>query len=247
MKNLKPQGAHFTHFPEHEEVSGHPQSEERRRYEATNNNMGAQQSKEEISQGVQSGRYHVIRQVGKGAWGQVWLVGDTESDQVWAAKGMSRQGILADNMVEHTLLERQVLQVCGRSDFIIRLHRTLRSADFLYLLLDYIPGGSLWSYLCAQPNTHLSEDATRFYAAEMVMGLVHLHRRGFVYRDLKPHNLLIDQDGTSYLGGERGSPGLATELGRNTRSFSHDGFWTVSSCTRHRTPSFVFWFFIIYW
>lgn len=138
--------------------------------------------------------FEIVRLLGKGAWGKVWLVRQGPGGKLFALKSLHRPSIIAENLVDHTRLEREVLLTC-QSPFVISLHAAFCTTDSLYFVLDYVPGGSLWSFLCGQPDTHLSEKAARFYLAEMVLGIAELHRRGFVYRDVKPDNMLIQSDG----------------------------------------------------
>jgi len=94
--------------------------------------------------------------------------------------------------VQHTKAERRILRTCD-SPFIVRMHFAFQSADKLYLVLDYLPGGELFYHL--KKERRFEEDRCRLYAAELVLAIEHLHERDIVYRDLKPENVLLDPGG----------------------------------------------------
>jgi serum/glucocorticoid-regulated kinase 2 len=80
----------------------------------------------------------------------------------------------------------------------MKLHYAFQSPDKLYLVLDYCPGGELFFHLSR--FRRFPERVARFYAAELLLALGHLHKRGIIYRDLKPENVLLDADGHVKLG-----------------------------------------------
>jgi serine/threonine protein kinase len=97
--------------------------------------------------------------------------------------------------IDHVRHERQILADVRGHPFITTLIASFSDHDFLYFLLDYVPGGELFTYL--RKFRRFDEDMARFYAAEIVLILEHLHEHqgGIAYRDLKPENLLLDGDG----------------------------------------------------
>lgn len=80
----------------------------------------------------------------------------------------------------------------------MKLHYAFQTPDKLYLVLDYCPGGELFFHLSR--FRRFPERVARFYAAELLLALGHLHKRGIIYRDLKPENVLLDADGHVKLG-----------------------------------------------
>jgi len=97
--------------------------------------------------------------------------------------------------IDHVRDERQLLSDVTGHPFITNMLASFSDRDFLYLLLDYIPGGELFTYL--RKYRRFSEDMARFYAAEIVLVLEYLHEQqgGIAYRDMKPENLLLDAEG----------------------------------------------------
>ena len=75
----------------------------------------------------------------------------------------------------------------------VKLHYAFQSRECLYFVTDFLNGGELFFHLCNE--IRFSEDRARFYAAEIVLGLAHLHENGIIYRDLKPENVLLDSEG----------------------------------------------------
>jgi len=97
--------------------------------------------------------------------------------------------------IDHVRHEREILADVSGHPFITNFVASFSDHDFLYILLDYIPGGELFTYL--RKFRRFDEDMARFYAAEIVLVLEYLHESlgGIAYRDMKPENLLLDADG----------------------------------------------------
>jgi len=96
------------------------------------------------------------------------------------------------NEVKHTIAERNILSKVNYP-FIMKLYYAFQTTDKLYLIMEFVNGGELYTHLQASGN--LSGERTRFYSAEIVLALEYLHKSGIIYRDLKPENILIDAEG----------------------------------------------------
>lgn len=77
--------------------------------------------------------------------------------------------------------------------FILNLHYSFQTATHLFLIVEYINGGDLFFHLKKKGN--FGEKDVRFYGAQIILALMHLHSKNVIYRDLKPENILIDKDG----------------------------------------------------
>ena len=118
-----------------------------------------------------------------------------------ALKAMQKAQIIASHQQKNVVSEKDVLLECDHP-FIIKLYRTFQDRDSIYMLLELVQGGELWTLLyqnqTALPRTRLGgydiEDS-KFYAACVVSCFEHVHALGCAYRDLKPENLLLDADG----------------------------------------------------
>ena len=112
-------------------------------------------------------------------------------------KILRKKHLLQRGQIERTRTERKVLSKVNHP-FIMKLHFAFQSQDKLFLVLDYCAGGELFFHLSR--HRRFSEKWTRFYTAELLLALGHLHSHGIIYRDLKPENVLLDSDGHVKLG-----------------------------------------------
>ena len=133
-----------------------------------------------------------IKLIGIGSFACVRLVLHRPTNTTYALKTMHRGNTIALNQVAHVLSEAQILKRCTHP-FLPRLAATFKDADSLHMLMDYVPGGELFSVLRAQHR--FLEPVAAFYAAIVVLVFEYLHDRRIVYRDLKPENLLFDAQG----------------------------------------------------
>ncbi|KAK3311823.1 kinase-like domain-containing protein [Apodospora peruviana] len=120
---------------------------------------------------------------------------EAERSKVYALKILRKTEVIKLKQIDHVRHEREILADVSGHPFITSLVASFSDHDFLYLLLDYIPGGELFSYL--RKFRRFDEDMARFYAAEIVLVLEYLHEQqgGIAYRDMKPENLLLDAEG----------------------------------------------------
>lgn len=142
----------------------------------------------------------MLRVLGKGSFGKVVLVQKREGKdrgQLFAMKILKKTHLVKRRQIERTRTERIVLSVVNHP-FIMKLHYAFQSTDKLYFVLDYCPGGELFFHLSR--FRRFPERVARFYSAELLLAIGHLHKRGIIYRDLKPENVLLDADGHLKLG-----------------------------------------------
>ncbi|KAL8725026.1 MAG: hypothetical protein Q9166_007625 [cf. Caloplaca sp. 2 TL-2023] len=144
--------------------------------------------------------FELIKTLGTGTFARVWLATlaggsrNTNDCRVFALKVMRKIEIIRLKQVEHICNERNTLAAVAGHPFITTLITTFSDRDSLYMLLDYCPGGEVFSYL--RKRKTFDVDTARFYAAEIVLILEFLHTvQGIAYRDMKPENILIDAEG----------------------------------------------------
>ncbi|CAL1598132.1 unnamed protein product [Knipowitschia caucasica] len=133
-----------------------------------------------------------VATVGTGTFGRVFLVRDKHSRSFFALKQMKIPDVIRLKQETHVHNEKEVLSEVTHP-FLIRLFWTHHDERFLYMLLDYVPGGELFSYL--RTRGRFSNSAGLFYTSEIVVAIDYLHQRDIVYRDLKPENILLDAEG----------------------------------------------------
>jgi serine/threonine protein kinase len=120
-----------------------------------------------------------------------------ERGSLFAMKILRKTHLVKRRQIERTRTERKVLSAVNHP-FIMKLHYAFQTPEKLYLVLDYCPGGELFFHLSR--HRCFPEGVARFYAAELLLAIGHLHKRGIIYRDLKPENVLLDADGHVKLG-----------------------------------------------
>ena len=138
--------------------------------------------------------FDFVRLVGKGAFGKVWQVRRKDTGEIFALKILDKKTVVEQNLVEHTVFERDVMLTCN-NPFIINLYYAFQNEENLYFVLDFVGGGSLFTVLRDHPLGYFPENPGRFYAAEILMGIEVLHKNGIAYRDLKLENILLGIDG----------------------------------------------------
>jgi len=136
--------------------------------------------------------FEMLTIIGQGSFGKVVQVRQKTTGDVYAMKILNKKNIVDRGEVEHTKTERNILMRINHP-FLMKLHYSFQTPDKLYLVMDFINGGELFYHL--QSERRFSPERSRFYAAEIVLGLEHLHKNGIIYRDLKPENLLLDASG----------------------------------------------------
>ncbi|TPX36527.1 hypothetical protein SmJEL517_g01372 [Synchytrium microbalum] len=150
-----------------------------------------EQPNEEVKVGLED--FEMLSVIGKGAFGKVYLVRLKGTSRVFALKVLKKASIVLHSKThEHTRNERTILEEV-RHPFIVKLYYAFQTLEKLYLVLEYAPGGELFNQLAIERM--LSEEATSFYIAELLLAIEHLHNLGIIYRDLKPENCLLDKDG----------------------------------------------------
>lgn len=136
--------------------------------------------------------FKIERVLGKGAFGKVLLVSKTDSQQLFAMKVISKAKLKSHKQKVHAIAERKILERV-RSPFVVTLHFAFQTASKLYLVVDFMSGGELFLHL--RKAGKFSEEVAKFYAAEVLLAYDALHSRRIIYRDLKPENVLLDEDG----------------------------------------------------
>lgn len=149
--------------------------------------------------------FEPIKVLGQGAYGKVYLVQDRYTKKLFAQKQIRKpavhmiedRGDAYEKLIKRTLSEKQILSSITHHPNVVKLFYALQDHDKFYLILEYLPGGELFRHLTHNNSlgNAFKEDHVAFYAAQMALGMKHLHEIGVVYRDLKPENCLLNSEG----------------------------------------------------
>eukprot|EP01126_Amoeba_proteus_P062966 TRINITY_DN862_c0_g1_i15.p1 TRINITY_DN862_c0_g1~~TRINITY_DN862_c0_g1_i15.p1 ORF type:complete len:429 (+),score=90.38 TRINITY_DN862_c0_g1_i15:92-1378(+) len=141
--------------------------------------------------------FKTMKIIGRGSFGEVLLVQMKGTKKLYAMKKLKKSKMIERNQVTHVKAERDAL--ANLNDFykqnvwVVRLYYSFQDALYLYLIMEYVPGGDMMTQLIKYE--YLTEDETRLYIAELCLALDSIHKFGYIHRDIKPDNILIDRDG----------------------------------------------------
>lgn len=133
--------------------------------------------------------------LGRGSYGKVFMVLKKDTGRRYAMKEMSAEKMRMAE-IKAPFAERIILEEIDHP-FIVHLHYSFQEEGNLYMILDLLAGGELFTYI--DQHAPLEEEVVKFYAAEVALALGYLHSRNIIYRDLKPENVVFDSDGHACL------------------------------------------------
>ncbi|XP_053416935.1 serine/threonine-protein kinase MRCK gamma isoform X4 [Nycticebus coucang] len=142
---------------------------------------------------LQRDDFEILKVIGRGAFGEVAVVRQRDSGKIFAMKMLHKWEMLKRAETACFREERDVL-VKGDSRWVTTLHYAFQDEEYLYLVMDYYAGGDLLTLL-SRFEDRLPPELAQFYLAEMVLAIHSLHQLGYVHRDVKPDNILLDMNG----------------------------------------------------
>ncbi|KRX04831.1 Protein kinase-like domain [Pseudocohnilembus persalinus] len=163
-----------------------------------NSNYNSNQNQQENSQTprfqskVQLKDFIVHSLLGKGSFGEVYLVEKKDNNKYYAMKVLHKSKIEKYNVTRYAQTERNVLSITDHP-FIVKLEFAFQNLERLFLILSFAPGGDLGKMLAKEKQ--FSEQRAKIYAAEVLLALEDLHKRDIIFRDLKPDNVVLGSDG----------------------------------------------------
>ena len=149
-------------------------------------------SKHQTIKNVGIDDFKLIKVIGRGSYGKVCLVQFKQTDDLYAMKSLKKDVLLDEDQVESTLLEKNILQSLNHP-FLVGMSFCFQTEERVYFVLPFIRGGELFQHL--RKYKYFPEKNVQFYASIIGLSLEYLHKRGIVYRDIKPENILLEKDG----------------------------------------------------
>ncbi|EMD33218.1 hypothetical protein CERSUDRAFT_118264 [Gelatoporia subvermispora B] len=134
----------------------------------------------------------IQRTLGTGSFGRVHLVRSKHNLRFYAIKVLNKDKIVRMKQESHTRNEQNML-LSVQHPFIINMWGTFQDTANLYMVMDFVPGGELFTLL--RRSNRFPDPVAKFYAAEVALALNYLHSLNIIYRDLKPENILLNFDG----------------------------------------------------
>jgi hypothetical protein len=134
------------------------------------------------------------RLLGQGTFGQVWLCREPKSDEPYALKIQYKRELIDQHQADGVIKEKRIMEKMNHP-FVMGIVNSQADTSCLYMVMDLVQGGELRNQMRNEDRPYLSEKSSKFYAACMLEGLSYMHRRDFIYRDLKGENVMIDRHG----------------------------------------------------
>jgi serine/threonine protein kinase len=166
---------------------------EKNRYREVFMKIEADEKRDSVKR-LSTNDFEPLAVIGRGAFGEVRLVRmrGRFSREVYAMKSMMKEAMIMKNQVRHIRAERDILTE-SENPWIVTLYYSFQDERNLYMVMEYLPGGDLMGLLMKEDI--FSETAARLYVAELVMAISSVHQLGYIHRDLKPDNVLLDWEG----------------------------------------------------
>ena len=136
--------------------------------------------------------FQIVKVLGTGAFGKVSLVYNEELKRYFAMKSLKKDYIKKNQQTKHTKEERKIMEKIDYP-FISKLYYAFQTKKSLFMITEFMAGGEMFHHL--HECGHFDENRSRFYIAELVLAIDHLHKNNILYRDLKPENILLDEIG----------------------------------------------------
>jgi serine/threonine protein kinase len=164
-------------------------------------------------------RFEKIKLIGRGGFGEVYLVRDKLTYELFALKVLSKADVIFRDQISNVRTERDILSTAN-NPWVVQLSASFQDSENLYLMLEYLPGGDMMTALIKLHS--FPESTARFFAGEIALALRSIHGFNVLHRDLKPDNVLIGEDGhikltdfglsTNYQKADNGLQGILDEL-----------------------------------
>ena len=136
--------------------------------------------------------YESIKIIGRGGFGEVHVCRVKETGEIVAVKKIKKEVVIKNNQIIN-IRNEQLFMSKVKSPWIVELKASFQEDDFLYLVMEFCPGGDFMNLL--QKKDILTEEEAKFYIAELILAVESIHKLDCIHRDIKPDNILIDKNG----------------------------------------------------
>lgn len=168
----------------------------------------------QTGENVNEDSFEMLKTLGKGYYGRVFLCEKKDNQKLYAVKVMSKLDIIKRNFFENLKNEKMILEKVNNR-FVVNLEFCFTNPSYIFFVMEFKQGGELYHHL--RQRTRFSEKITQFYGAQILLGLMYLHSLDIMYRDMKPENILLDEKGNAALA-DYGISKIIRE-GEKTKSF----------------------------
>ena len=148
--------------------------------------------------GIQVGLddFERVKVIGKGTFGKVYLVKKIDDGSIYAMKSIRKDVMIENDQIESARMEKQIL-FQNKHPFLVKMSYVFQTDQKVYFVMNFIRGGELFTHL--NNEKRFTEDKARFYAIQIMLSIGYLHKQNIVYRDIKPENILMGDDGYLFL------------------------------------------------
>ena len=148
--------------------------------------------KNKTEKNIMLDEFKVLKVIGKGSYGRVYLVEMISTNEIYAMKELRKDVLIDTDQIGNTKVEKEIMKNADHP-FLINLDYVFQTPGRIYFVMKFMRGGELFSLM--YKKRRFSESMSRFYIAQIVLALTHLHSKKILYRDLKPENILLDETG----------------------------------------------------
>lgn len=137
-----------------------------------------------------------LKVIGKGTFGKVYLVRKIDDGKIYAMKSIRKDVMIENDQIESAKMEKQIL-LNNQYPFLVKMSYVFQTDQKVYFVMNFIRGGELFTHL--NNEKRFPEEKAKFYAIQIMLSIGYLHKQDIIYRDIKPENILMGEDGYLYL------------------------------------------------